>query len=90
MSDIKWIQKQENDDASARQQIFNRTANKRANELNLEKKDNIIERFEYLERKMDALFQILTNPNSHQYNDYPIGNFKKEMKRQAKQEILEK
>jgi|TARA_B110000285_G_C14913222_1_gene508958 hypothetical protein len=90
MSDIKWIRKQENDASSARQQMFNRTANKRANELNLEKKDNIIERFEYLERKMDALFQILTNPNSHQYNDYPIGNFKKEMKRQAKQEILEK
>ena len=86
MSDIKLIRKQEKEASSARQQIFNRTVNKRANELNLEKKDNIIERFEYLERKMDALFRILTNHG----NDYPIGNFKKEMKRQAEQEILEK
>lgn len=87
MSDIKWIRKQEEDTATVNQRIFNKEANERARELNLEKKDNIIERFEYIERKIDALFRILTNINGE---NYPIGNFKQEMKRQAEEEIIER
>ena len=86
MSDIKWIQKQEKDAAAMSNRIFNKEVKKRAHELNLEKKENIIERVEYLERKIDALFRIITSRG----DNYPIGNFKQEMKRQAEQEIRDR
>ena len=85
MADIKWIRKQENAVASENQRLFDKEVGKRTKELYLEKKDNIIERFEYLERKIDALFSWTVGRKT----DYPMGNFKKEMKRRAEQEIIE-
>ena len=86
MSDIKWIRKQEKDAAAMSHRRFNKKVQERAKELNLEKKENIIERVEYLERKIDALFRLISNND----NNYPIGNFKQEMKRQAEQEIIDR